>query len=414
MPVDPYLNRLARSDWLIGGPLGELVPAYIDVLRTQRYAKGTIGAYLRCLAHFNFWMTKQGVTVEQVNGQLLQLFLTEHLPVCSCPGPCRSVVHEIRAAFRRLEAVLPDRKPVSMDPIAIELAQFDQYLRQACGLSANTCFYRLRHTEDFLVRRFGRQTPDVSQLSVHDLEAFFIQLAARWKPGSCAVVRTDLRSYLRFKAMLGYDTQTLLASLPLLANWRQRKPPRILSSSQITAFESAFDRDDPVGMRDYAMARCLLDLGLRGDEAAYLSLDDFDWRNGVITLPRTKSRRAQRLPLPVNTGEAISHYLQAGRPKTSSRFLFVRHRAPFQVPLSVDAIRNAMNRAFHRCALSDRFCNTHVLRRSMATRLHTSGVSIKEIADVLRHRDLDTARVYARVDLDSLRSVALPWSRSEA
>lgn len=114
----------------------------------------------------------------------------------------------------------------------------------------------------------------------------------------------------------------------------------------------------------------------------------------------------------MQTGEALAHYLREGRPQTESRVLFIRHRAPFGVPLGVAAIRSAMNRAFARCALADQFCNTHVLRRSMATRLQKTGVSIKEIADVLRHRDVNTARVYARVDLDRLRTVALPWPGS--
>ncbi len=168
----------------------------------------------------------------------------------------------------------------------------------------------------------------------------------------------------------------------------------------------------PVGLRDYAIARCLLDLGLRGDETAYLTLDAVDWGNGIVTLHRTKSQREQHLPLPVQTGEALARYLREGRPQTDSRALFIRHRAPFGVPLSVAAIRNAMTRAFARCGLADRFCSTHVLRRSMATRLQRKGVSIKEIADVLRHRDVNTARVYARVDLERLRTVALPWPAS--
>ncbi len=137
-----------------------------------------------------------------------------------------------------------------------------------------------------------------------------------------------------------------------------------------------------------------------------------DWRNGIVTLHRTKSQRVQHLPLPEQTGEALARYLREGRPQTDSRVLFIRHRAPFGVPLGVAAIRNAMNRAFTRCALADRFCNTHVLRRSMATRLQKTGVSIKEIADLLRHRDVNTARVYARVDLERLRTVALPWPGS--
>ncbi len=185
--------------------------------------------------------------------------------------------------------------------------------------------------------------------------------------------------------LLGNNTRLLSASLPAIANWPRRHPPKVLTDSQIEHFLHAFDLTDPVGLRDHAIARCLLDLGLRGDEATHLTLDAVDWRNGIVTLHRTKSQRVQHLPLPVQTGEALARYLRDGRPPTDSRALFIRHRAPFGVPLGVAAIRNAMNRAFARCALADRFCNTHVLQRSMATRLQKTGVSIKEIADLLRH-----------------------------
>ena len=293
--------------------------------------------------------------------------------------------------------------------IAAELGRFDDHLRHTCGVAPLTCTYRCRHVAAFLASCFGTAPLEIGRLTAGDIDAFLKGLAARWKPASRKVICTSLRSYFRFRALLGDDTRLLSASLPAIANWPRRHPPKVLTDSQIEHFLHAFDLTDPVGLRDHAIARCLLDLGLRGDEATHLTLDAVDWRNGIVTLHRTKSQRAQHLPLPVQTGEALAHYLREGRPQTDSRVLFIRHRAPFGVPLGVAAIRNAMNRAFARCALADRFCNTHVLRRSMATRLQKTGVSIKEIADLLRHRDVNTARVYARVDLERLRTVALPW-----
>jgi integrase/recombinase XerD len=181
----------------------------------------------------------------------------------------------------------------------------------------------------------------------------------------------------------------------------------------VEAFLAAFDCADPVGLRDYAIARCLLDLGLRGHEVTYLTLESVDWRSATLTISGTKSKRVQQLPLPVSAGEAIARYLRQARPQIEHRALFVRHRAPIGKPLSVPAIPNAMNRAFVRCGLRDRFCNTHVLRRTTATRLQRAGASVKEIADLLRHRSLDTASTYARVDLEGLRAVALPWPGSQ-
>jgi site-specific recombinase XerD len=281
-------------------------------------------------------------------------------------------------------------------------------------LAPSTCDSRIRHVAAFLKQAFTNQEPVTARICAEQLEAFIAGLSPHWCPASLLIVCNSLRSYFRFRALLGEETAALSAALPRIADWQRTTLPKVLSDTELTAFLSAFDCSNPVGMRDYAIARCLVDLGLRGHEATHLTLESVDWRRAILTISGTKGKRVQHLPLPVSTGEAIAQYLHQGRPQTTNRTLFVRHRAPFGTPLSVPAIRNAMNRAFVRCGLRDRFCNTHVLRRTMATRLQCAGASVKEIADLLRHQSLDTARTYARVDLETLRTVALPWPGSSS
>ncbi|PLC53996.1 integrase [Pollutimonas nitritireducens] len=414
MPIDLCLARLVRRDWLIDGPLSGYLTSYIESLKTRRYAQGTIGAYLRCLAHFSFWMTAEGLTIANIDLPLIERFIRHHLPACTCPAPCRSDINEVRAALHHLQTLLPVVNDETASPLTLEIERFNGYLRDICGLAPLTCSYRIQHVKAFLVGRFGNDAPEIGLLVSDDIDAFLNELASTWSPTSRKLICTSLRSYLRFHAMLGDDTRILSAALPTIANWRRRHPPEVLSEVQLEQFLRAFDQTHPVELRDYVIARFLLDLGLRADEVAHLTLDCVDWRNGIVSLCHTKSQRVQQLPLPTQTGEALGRYLRLGRPQTTNRALFSRHRAPFGVALSVDAIRNTMNRAFVRSGLADRFCNTHVLRRSMATRLQKSGVSIKEIADMLRHRDLNTARAYARVDLEHLRAVAIPWPGSKS
>ncbi|MFM0038784.1 tyrosine-type recombinase/integrase [Paraburkholderia strydomiana] len=163
------------------------------------------------------------------------------------------------------------------------------------------------------------------------------------------------------------------------------KPPNVLSDTQLERFLQAFDANTASGIRDSALARCGLDLGLRRDEAEHRTLDFIDWRGGIVTLQHTRSRRVQRMPRPELAGGTLEQVLARGRPHTCSRSVFVRHRESFGIPLSVDAIRNAMNRTFMRCCLDGQFCNMHVLRRSTVTRLQRANVSIKKIAELLRH-----------------------------
>lgn len=416
MPTYPCLPNLARRDWLTDGPFNNFVAPYIDALRNQRYGERAIGAYLGGLAHFSYWIKSEEIEMPSLDASLIKRFLRDHLPACACPAPCYPSAASAGAALRHMLRLLPSNQSVetAADPVAVELERFGEYLSNICGLAPVTRDGRVKQVGAFLVRAFGTQPPVISQLSGTLLDEFFAELSSHLRPASLRIVGNCLRSYFRYRALLGDSTAGLTAALPRIADWRRATLPKVLSDAELNAFFKAFDCADPVGLRDYAIARCLLDLGLRGHEVTYLTLESVDWRNATLTIGSTKSKRVQQLPLPVSTGEAIARYLRQGRPQTPNRALFVRHRAPFDKPLGVPAIRNSMNRAFVRCGLRDRFCNTHVLRRTMATRLQRSGASVKEIADLLRHQTLDTANTYARVDLEGLRAVALPWPGSRS
>lgn len=414
MPTEKYLARLVRRDWLTDGPLDSVIPSYIEALHSGRYADRTICAYLGCLAHFSYWLKTKELDLRGIDFSRVRGFLLKHLPACTCPRPCYGTIASSGAALRHLLSVLPRERTTSVaDPVTVELERFGEYLTNTCGLAPVTRDRRVRDVGAFLVWAFGTQPPVIGQISAEQLDAFFVETSSHLQPASLRVICNALRSYFRYRALLGEPTAGLAAALPRIADWRRATLPKALSEAEVGAFLMAFDCTDPVGLRDYAIARCLLDLGLRGHEVTYLTLESVDWRRATLTIRSTKGKRVQHLPLPVPTGEAIVQYLRQARPpQSTNRALFVRHRAPFDKPLSVPAIRNAMNRAFVRCGLRDRFCNTHVLRRTTATRLQRSGASVKEIADLLRHQSLDTASTYARVDLEGLRAVALPWSGS--
>jgi integrase len=153
-----------------------------------------------------------------------------------------------------------------------------------------------------------------------------------------------------------------------------------------------------------------LDLGLRSGEVAYLGLDDIDWRAATITLRRTKGCREDVMPLPAATGRAIADYLQFERPQTTNRAVFVRKFAPCDKPIGPDVVRKAIRKAYARAGLP--YTRSHLLRHTMASRLLDGGSSLKEVADVLRHRSLNTTMIYAKLDSRNLAAVALPWPGS--
>lgn len=418
MSEDPLVANLTRRSWLMDSPLEVVVSPFVGYLRVQRYVDCSIRISLESLAHFAYWTKLEGCRLANVDKALVDRFLHAHLPSCKCPAPCWHDVTRLRHALTRLLVVLrqegllcapPAETPT---PVAVELDQFRHYLLDTCGLAQSTIQQRMRYTHEFLLRHFGSGTVDISWLTAQDVDNYVTDVAKRWAPVSLGAIRTCLSSYVRFRALRGDQTQCLKAALPVIATRAQATLPKELTDAQVESLLQTFDRTDPMGQRDYAIARCLIDLGLRGGEVAHLRLESLDWREGTITIDRNKERRARQLPLPVQTGEAITQYLRHGRPTTSNRQLFVRHKAPVDKPIGVSALRAVINAAYVRCGLGDQFGGTHALRHTNAMRLQRSGASLKEIADVLGHQCLQVTMIYAKCDLERLRAVALPWPGS--
>ncbi|WGF90702.1 tyrosine-type recombinase/integrase [Marinivivus vitaminiproducens] len=156
-------------------------------------------------------------------------------------------------------------------------------------------------------------------------------------------------------------------------------------------------------------SRLLARLGLRAAEAALLSLDDIDWRAGVLRIAGKGGRVAQ-MPMPQDVGEALADYIRHGRPVTTSRTIFHRVETPclpFTAATPVILIaRRALRRAGVHASVRG---SSHVFRHSLATHMIRSGASLNEIGQVLRHQEPDTARIYAKVDVAGLRSLSLAW-----
>ena len=229
--------------------------------------------YLGCFAHFNFWIKGEAVELASVDSLLVKRFLLNHLTACTCPAPCYGAVANSGAALRYLLKLLPHERPISVaaNPIASELEQFGDYLTNTCGVANITRERRVKDVSAFLVHIFGTQpTTDTLPLSVARLDGFLAGLSPSLRPVSLRIVCNSLRSYFRYRALLGESTARLAAALPRIADWRHATLPKALSDCELDAFLNAFDCTDPVGMRDYAIARCLLDLGLRGCEVSTL------------------------------------------------------------------------------------------------------------------------------------------------
>lgn len=413
-PVNSRPKRTYQT-WLEQSVISSHIGAYKGYLSQHGYAANTVGFYLHSVAHFSYWLKKKAVVIHRINEALVQQFITVHLPACDCPGRCEHTVDSVRAALGHLLRVLrssgciPPRTGSMAGSVQEELDRFDTYLHKVCGRASKTRANRLHYIGKLLPGVFKQGPIDLGRLKPSDIQQFVTRHGEGCTRGSIQVICSCLRTYLRFRAFRGDRTEALIAAVPRIPNWRLASLPKALTDRELTRFLAAFDRSTCSGQRDYAMARCLADLGLRAGEVAHLQLENIDWRKGTLRLLGAKGGRADVLPLPVETGRAIVQYLRNARPKCTGRSLFIRRLAPRERPMTSEVVRWAMRCAYARSGLSKPWSGTHMLRHSIACRLINAGASLKDIADVLRHKSLDTVSIYTKADLTTLATVALPW-----
>jgi site-specific recombinase XerD len=410
------VKRLHRSEPPAAASCPAQLSEHTAAYRKYLVDRGNAAAYVRsceaAVAHLWMWMQRSGRPLLAIGEELVTEFFNQHLPSCACPTTARDRT-TVRAALGHLLVVLRSAGAIAppaqdMTPVGQELRRYDEYMSQARGLAPHTREGALRLVRRLLRQHFGDAAIDLSAVTPEHVRRFFAEQAKLYKvPSSLGTVVASLRGYFRWRATLGDHTHALVGALSYPANWRQASLPKSLEPAEIERLVASLGQIGPSMRRADAMVRCALDLGLRVGEVARLSLDDIDWQAGTITLRRTKGRREDVMPLPVATGKAIAAYVRDERPKTKHRFVFARHMTPRERPIGPDLVRKSIRQAYARAGL--RYTRPHLLRHTMAGRLLAGGSSLKEVADVLRHRSLNTTLVYAKLDSRTLIEVALPW-----
>ena len=404
------------TSWLLESELAPYVDAFMLHLFDCRYASNTINNYLAGLSHFAHWTTLCNIDVKSIDEKLIQQFLNDHLPRCNCEAPVFLTRKDSRAALGHLlvllraNAVIAD-PAIGLTPVDEELQRFDDHMNHVRGLAPSTRKTNLCFIRRLLLGQFGDQAVVITAILPDHIRQFVASQSKLCKvTTSISAPISALRGYFRYRTTLGDRVHQLIGVANFPANWQQSSLPKTLNNNEVQRLLDALVYDGTAALRTAAIVHCALDLGLRSSEVAHLGLDDIDWSAATITLRGTKGRREDVMPLPAATGQAIADYLKYERPPTSNRAVFVRNIAPRDQPVGPDLIRKSIRQAYARAGLP--YTRSHLLRHTMASRLLAGGSSLKEVADVLRHRSLNTTLIYAKLDSKNLAEVALPWPGS--
>jgi site-specific recombinase XerD len=387
------------------GPLSPHLTEYAQCLHDAGYAIQSGQLQLRMLGEFNRWLDKKRLGADEVDSPTVERYIRSRRKAGRLRKGDAAALARMLRMLRAGQAEVPSSPPTAQQ---IVLEQFQHYLRQERGLAEGTIKKYTPIVRAFLVETFPRGIPDFHQIKPGNIARFVQHQAERITTKDAPTVVTALRSFLRHLLHRGVIETDLAACVPTIATWSLSKVPKFLPAEQIQRVLDSCDRDTAGGKRNYCILLLLARLGLRAGEVVALTLEDIDWEAGVITV-RGKGKRVAQMPLPVEVGAAIADYLRRARPACSSRRVFVREKAPLVGFANSIAICSLVDRALKTAKVESAYRGSHLFRHSLATTMLKHGASLPEIGDLLRHRRPDTTAIYAKVDLVSLRSIALPW-----
>lgn len=390
------------------GPLGGYVDACAQQLIDEGYAKASVRYALQLVADFARWLGRRRITAPQ----LIAEHLGRYLQYRSRQRRRRS---GDAAILRRLFSLLLEKgivaqsPPIEATPAQRLEEEFRRYLERERKLAPSTVFHYLVFARCFLTHCFADGQLRLDALHAADVVGFVQAEAARLHhPKRSKLMTAALRSFLQYVHYCGLIAIDLRSSVPTVASWSMASLPRALSSDEVQRLLAHCDRCTAVGRRNWAILLLLARLGLRAGEVVGLAFEDLDWEAGQLRI-RVHGGNVDRLPIPQDVGAALAYYLCHARPACSSRRVFVRMRAPHRGLASSVAICCIVRRALERAGLNPAHKGAHLLRHSVATQMLRQGASLAEIGELLRHRSPQTTMIYAKVDLDLLRPLALPW-----
>jgi integrase/recombinase XerD len=389
------------------GPVAEYVRPFGNWAKQQGYKLAALRQRIRLAAGFSCWLGERAFCVRAIGSQHCAQYLR---------GREQRIYTGDRVALRQFVEFLrchgvitAEQAPAARLTPAVQCAHaFGRYLREERLLSEASQINYVPFIRDFLADRFGHGPVKLARLGASDVTGFVQRRAPRMHRKRAQLLTAGLRSFLRYARYRDEIRVDLAAAVPSVANWSMPSIPRGIAPDQVRQLLSRVDRSTAVGRRDYAILLLLARLGLRASEVVRLELEDIDWQAGCLSVCGKGGRRHQ-LPLPKDVGEAIVAYLKRGRPPTPSRRVFLTSRAPlrgFAGPSSLDSV------VCHALDCTDVEAPTrgaHQFRHGLASEMLRRGASLSEIGELLGHRSPETTKIYTKVDLAALRTLALRW-----
>jgi site-specific recombinase XerD len=387
--------------------LTPFIGSYIAEVTAQGYAPVSIRYQVSVLFALGQWVQRTGRKPADVSEQVVAVFLRQYQKSNWAHVGAPAALRRFVEMLRRLGVVAPVAE-APRTPAQKLVQEYEQFLSRDRALSCQTVQAWTPYVIRFLRETFGKRHLALRALRPAHVTKFMRRHACRFGSSYRRKLVASLRSFLRYLHHRGKTEYDLSVAVLAVARWSLSSVPKHLPASEVKKLLASCDRRTALGRRNYAILLLLARLGLRAGEVVNLHLGDIDWDSGHIAI-RGKGGRHAQLPLPADVGRAVANYLKRDRPSCACRRVFIRDHAPIRGLTRATAIAKVVYCALQRAGVASVHKGAHLLRHSLATEMLRKGASLDEIGEVLRHRSPDTTAIYAKVDMNALRPLALAW-----
>ncbi len=402
-----YVTSPVSYSRLQSTPCWPYLDDFTDWLAEKRFTRTTVQLYLFGIPPLGQWLVSNAISVPDFDNHSLTAFRRER-------GEVGKLYHsngrKLKAAFigaHRFQEFLVARnivaKPSSLLPVSPLLSEFEQWMSVHRGLRKSTLSSYARYIKKFIAT-LGHEPETYDASGIRD---YFQDYARRSNVPSMRLAATSIRAFLIYLVASGRCDSTLSGVVPTIAEWRLSPLPRYLASKDVEQLIQSCDGLIKTMRRDRAVLLLLARLALRAGDVATLELADIDWHEGRIRVSG-KNRREFWLPLTQELGDALVDYWQNERHESDEPSFFLKCIAPTG-PLSTSVVSSIVHRAIIRAGIDAPSRGAHLLRHSAATAMLANGANLEQIGSVLRHVNLDTTAIYAKVDIGLLGEVMAPW-----
>ena len=390
------------------GPIAEHAAAFLNGMVRDGYEKASIHRYRRAFERLDELLRTRAIPLAELTPDAAVGLIETGWRQPSKDG--------MPYAVRQLITELQDRGVTAAErPTHYEIARretmaaFADFLRRERGCREPSIVGMTYVAEDFLRHRFGRDGDRIDELTHADVTDYFLDYAKRQPSYRDKTRPSHLRAFLIFLFRTARTDRNLSLAVPKVAARKHASIPRYINADDIEKVVAA-----PLGhlktpLRTRALVLLMARLGLRAREVRSLLLGDIDWHAGEIVV-RGKGDFHDRLPLLADVGEALAAYIMHER-QGPERTVFVSSKPPFAVLIDDGMVNETIRHAFKAAGVArpSKHVGSHVFRHSLATAMVAKGSSLEEVGDVLRHRSHGSTMIYAKVDIEGLRSIARGW-----